>query len=92
MKWRAEIAAVLRRIFADHPSASLVGKVRRVRWLMHDVAILRDRHDGAARGQSELSSARPKSCGDGHGQRDGQTSAFVALRTARQAGDTSVCP
>jgi len=92
MKWHDEIAAVLGWIFVDHPRASLVGKVRCMRWLMHDVAILRDRHDGTARGRSALSSTRPKSYGDDHAQWDGQTSAFVASRTARQVGDTSVCP
>ncbi|HEX6553218.1 MAG TPA: SgcJ/EcaC family oxidoreductase [Ktedonobacteraceae bacterium] len=38
---RAEIISSLQRIFADHPTAPYVGKVRSVRLLSPDVALLR---------------------------------------------------
>ena len=41
MNGRAEIEASLRQIFADHVTAAYVGKVRGVRFLTPDVAILR---------------------------------------------------
>lgn len=41
MNGRAEIEASLRQIFADHVTAAYVGKVRGVRFLTLDVAILR---------------------------------------------------
>lgn len=37
----AEIAAHLRQIFADHQTAAYVGKIREVRFLTADVAVLR---------------------------------------------------
>ncbi|MBA3534739.1 MAG: SgcJ/EcaC family oxidoreductase, partial [Ardenticatenales bacterium] len=41
MNGRAEIEATLAGIFADHPTASYIGKVREVRFLAPDVAMLR---------------------------------------------------
>jgi uncharacterized protein (TIGR02246 family) len=38
---RAEIEAAMRGIFADHPTASYVSKVREIRFLTPDVAVLR---------------------------------------------------
>lgn len=41
MNGRVEIEATLRQIFADHVTAAYVGKVRGVRFLTSDVAVLR---------------------------------------------------
>ncbi len=41
MNGRAEIESTMRQIFADHPTAAYVGKVREVRFLSPDVAVLR---------------------------------------------------
>ncbi len=54
---RAEIAAVLRQIFADHPTAAYVGKVRDVRFLTPDVAVLRAVAGMVPPGQSDLNPA-----------------------------------
>lgn len=40
MAGRAEIAAILRQIFADHVTPAYVGKIRSVRLLAQDVALL----------------------------------------------------
>src|SRR5258706_15306820 len=41
MNGRAEIATQIGQIFADHPTSTYVGKIREVRLLTPDVAILR---------------------------------------------------
>ena len=41
MTGRAEIASTLQQIFADHPTAAYVAKVREVRFLTPEVAVLR---------------------------------------------------
>lgn len=41
MNGRAEIESTMRQIFADHPTAAYVGKVREIRFLTPDVAVLR---------------------------------------------------
>lgn len=40
MQGQAAVETELSRIFADHPTASYVGKIRRVRFLSPDVAVL----------------------------------------------------
>ncbi len=54
---RGEIASVLRQIFADHPTAAYVGKVRGVRFLTPDVAVLRAVAGMVPPGQSDLNPA-----------------------------------
>lgn len=51
---RAEIEADLRRIFADHQPAAFVGKVRGVRFLAPEVAVLRAVAGMVPPGQSDL--------------------------------------
>jgi len=51
---RGEIATTLGQIFADHPTAAYVGKVRAVRFLARDVALLRAVAGMVPRGQSDL--------------------------------------
>lgn len=41
MKGRAEIESTMRQIFADHPTAAYVSKIREIRFLTPDVAVLR---------------------------------------------------
>ena len=54
---RGEIASSLAGIFADHPTASYVGKVREVRFLTPDVAVLRAVAGMVPPGQSDLNPA-----------------------------------
>lgn len=54
---RAEIESELRRIFADHPTAAYVGKVRGVRFLTPEVVVLRAVVGMVPRGQSDLNPA-----------------------------------
>ncbi|MGH2458938.1 MAG: SgcJ/EcaC family oxidoreductase [Chloroflexota bacterium] len=54
---RSEVAAHLRQIFADHPTAAYVGKVREVRFLAPEVAILRAVAGMVPPGQSDLNPA-----------------------------------
>jgi uncharacterized protein (TIGR02246 family) len=54
MNGRAEIAAQIGRIFADHPTSRYVGKIREVRLLTTDVAILRAVVGMVPPGQSDL--------------------------------------
>src|SRR5690348_14637904 len=51
---RAEIETHLRQIFTDHPTASYVGKVREVRFLTPDVAMLRAVAGMVPPGQSDI--------------------------------------
>jgi uncharacterized protein (TIGR02246 family) len=57
MRGRAEIAAALRQIFADHATAPYVSKVREVRLLSPDVAIVRAIVGMVPPGQSDLNPA-----------------------------------
>lgn len=57
MTGRAEIAATLRQIFADHVTAPYVSKVRSVRLLSPEVAILRAIVGMVPPGQSDLNPA-----------------------------------
>jgi uncharacterized protein (TIGR02246 family) len=54
MNGRAEIAAQLGQIFADHPTSRYVGKIREVRLLIADAAILRAVVGMVPPGQSDL--------------------------------------
>lgn len=54
---RAEIEAQIRQIFADHQTAAYVGKIREVRFLALDVAILRAVAGMVPPGQSDLNPA-----------------------------------
>jgi uncharacterized protein (TIGR02246 family) len=54
---RSEIESVLRQIFAGHPTAAYVGKVRGVRFLTPDVAVLRAVVGMVPPGQSDLNPA-----------------------------------
>ncbi len=54
---RAEIESSLRQIFADHPTAVYVWKIREVRFLTKDVAILRAITGMVPPGQSDLNPA-----------------------------------
>jgi uncharacterized protein (TIGR02246 family) len=54
---RAEIELHLRQIFADHPTAAYAGKIREVRFLTPDVAVLRAVAGLVPPGQSELNPA-----------------------------------
>ncbi len=54
---RAEIELAMRQIFADHLTAAYVGKVREVRFLTPEVAILRAVAGMVPRGQSDLNPA-----------------------------------
>ncbi len=54
---RVEIASLLRRIFGDHPTAAYVGKIREVRFLTSEVAILRAVAGMVPPGQSDLNPA-----------------------------------
>ena len=54
---RAEIEQSMRQIFADHLTAVYVGKVREVRFLTPEVAILRAVVGMVPRGQSDLNPA-----------------------------------
>ncbi len=54
---RSEIESVLRQIFADHPTAAYVGKVREVRFLTPEVAVLRAVAGMVPPGQSDLNPA-----------------------------------
>lgn len=53
----AEIAAHLRQIFADHQTAAYVGKIREVRFLTPDVAVLRAVVGMVPPGQSDINPA-----------------------------------
>lgn len=57
MRGRAEIAATLRQIFADHVTAAYVSKVKSARLLSPDVAVLRAIVGMVPPGQSDLNSA-----------------------------------
>ena len=54
MSGRAEIATEIGRIFADHPTSRYVGKIREVRQLAPDVALLRAVVGMVPPGQSDL--------------------------------------
>jgi uncharacterized protein (TIGR02246 family) len=54
---RAEIEAEIGHIFADHPTAAYVGKIRGVRFLSPEVAVLRAVAGMAPPGQSDLNPA-----------------------------------
>jgi uncharacterized protein (TIGR02246 family) len=54
MNGRAEIATQIGQIFADHPTSTYVGKIREVRLLTPDVAILRAVVGMTPPGQSDL--------------------------------------
>ncbi len=54
---RSEVTAHLRPIFADHPTAAYVGKVRGVRFLSPEVAILRAVAGMVPPGRSDLNPA-----------------------------------
>jgi uncharacterized protein (TIGR02246 family) len=54
---RAEIASTMGQIFADHQTAAYVGKVRAVRFLTPEVAILRAVSGMVPPGQTELNPA-----------------------------------
>lgn len=51
---RAEISTTLAKIFADHPTAEYVSKLREVRFLCPEVAVLRAVAGMVPRGQSDL--------------------------------------
>lgn len=57
MNGRGEIQSVIRDIFTDHPTAAYVGKVRGVRFLTPEVAILRAVAGMVPPGQSTLNPA-----------------------------------
>ena len=57
MNGRAEIAAEIGRIFADHPTSRYVGKIREVRLLTPDVALLRAVVGMTPPGQSDINPA-----------------------------------
>jgi uncharacterized protein (TIGR02246 family) len=54
MTGRAEIASVLQMIFADHPTPAYLAKVRSVRLLSPDAAVLRAVAGMVPHGQSEI--------------------------------------
>ncbi len=54
---QSEIEASLRQIFADHPTAAYVGKIREVRFLTPAVAVLRAVVGMVSPGQSDLNPA-----------------------------------
>lgn len=68
---RGEIESALGQIFADHPTAAYVGKIREVRFLTADVAVLRAVAGMVPPGQSDLNPA---------------VNAIQTLVAARQAG------
>ena len=57
MTGQAEIASTLRQIFADHPTAAYVSKVRNVRFLTPEVAVLRAVAGMVPPGQSDINPA-----------------------------------
>ncbi|HZS04222.1 MAG TPA: SgcJ/EcaC family oxidoreductase [Blastocatellia bacterium] len=57
MNGRAEIGSAIRRIFADHQTAAYVGKVRGVRFLTPEVALLGAVAGMVPPGQSDLNPA-----------------------------------
>jgi uncharacterized protein (TIGR02246 family) len=57
MSGRAEIAATLSQIFADHMTARYVGKIRAINLLAPDVAVLRAVVGMVPRGQSDINPA-----------------------------------
>ena len=57
MNGRADIAAQIGQIFADHPTSRYVGKIREVRLLTPDAAILRAVVGMAPPGKSDLNPA-----------------------------------
>ena len=54
MNGQAEIGSAIGRIFADHPTAAYIGKIREVRFLTPDTAILRAVAGMVPPGQSDL--------------------------------------
>jgi uncharacterized protein (TIGR02246 family) len=54
---RAEIAAAMRQIFADHATARYVGKIKSVRLLESDAAVLRAVSGRVPPGQSDINPA-----------------------------------
>jgi uncharacterized protein (TIGR02246 family) len=54
---RAEIGPAMRQIFADHPTAAYIGKIREVRFLTPEVAVLRAVAGMVSPGQSDLNPA-----------------------------------
>ena len=57
MNGRAEVQATLSQIFADHPTSAYVGKIREIRFLTPEVAILRAVAGMVPPGQSRLNPA-----------------------------------
>jgi len=57
MNGRQEIAAELRQIFADHQTATYFGKVREVRFVTSDVAVLRAVTGMVSSGESDINPA-----------------------------------
>jgi uncharacterized protein (TIGR02246 family) len=57
MNGQAEIEATLSQIFADHPTSAYIGKVREVRFLTAEVAVLRAVVGMIPPGQSDLNPA-----------------------------------
>ena len=53
----AEIASHVRQIFADHPTATYIGKIREVRFLTPEVALLRAVAGMVSPGQSDVNPA-----------------------------------
>ncbi|MCI0394267.1 MAG: SgcJ/EcaC family oxidoreductase [Chloroflexi bacterium] len=68
---QAEIESHISQIFADHPTAAYVGKIREVRFLAPDVALLRAVVGMVPPGQSDLNPA---------------TNAIQSLVTAKRDG------
>jgi uncharacterized protein (TIGR02246 family) len=54
---RSEIEASLRQIFADHPTAAYIAKIREVRFLTSEIAILRAVAGMVPAGQTDLNPA-----------------------------------
>ncbi len=57
LEGREEIAASLRQIFADHPTAAYVAKVRGIRFLTAETALLRAVAGMVAHGRTDLNPA-----------------------------------
>lgn len=57
MNGRTEIETTLRRIFSDHQTGRYVGKIREVRFLTPDVAVLRAISGLVSAGQTDLNPA-----------------------------------
>jgi uncharacterized protein (TIGR02246 family) len=87
MNGRAEIQATLEGIFADHPTAAYVGKVREVRFLAPGVAILRGVAGMISPGQAEINSAANAIQTLVAAKRDGQWRVVLYQNTPAQFHD-----